>query len=144
MLHQARLVLLACAFLTAPAFAQEPGEETPEWRLVVLLRGHAAKCSIEGRLIHIRTQKQGESADIQAAFKEARACVDAELPKGRAFYREALQAAPGSKPVLARTYASWMTYMNTLDVPAETEEQDAAEAAFEAAISEIRAELDAR
>ena len=34
--------------------------------------------------------------------------------------------------------------MNTLDVPAETEEQDAAEAAFEAAISEIRAELDAR
>ena len=144
MIQQARLALLAFAFLSAQAFAEEPSGDAPEWRLVIQLRGHAAQCSIEGRLIHIRTRKQGESADVEAAFKEARGCVDAVLPRGRGFYREALQAAPASKPVLAKAYASWMTYMDTLDVPAETEEQAVAKAAFESAVSEIRAELDSR
>ena len=143
MKRQIASALLACAFLAAQAIAQEPSGETPEWRLVVTLRGAAAECAIRNVLLYPETQDRTNPKWIEAA-KKSRACVDAALPKGRAAYRTALQVAPTSKPVLAKAYASWMTYMDTLDVPLETEDQASTEAAFEAAISEIRAELDAR
>jgi hypothetical protein len=141
----AAAIACATAFLFPEyAMADDAYEKTPEWGLVVHLEAESARCAIDGRMLQIEMRKQGESADIDAAFRKSRACVDEALPKVRELYRATVQAVPGSKPVLAKAYASWMTYMDTLGVPMETDEQSAAKAAFEAAVSEIRAELDAR
>lgn len=138
------LFAVAASFWTSELKATEPYEQTPEWKMVIMLEGDSARCAIDNRMLLIKLREADRSASVDEAFRKSRACVDAALPKGREHYRSALQNAPDSKAVLAKTYAAWMTYMETLAVPMETEEQASAKAAFQATISEVKAELDSR
>ena len=51
---------------------------------------------------------------------------------------------PGSKSYLAKAYAAWLRYIDALGMLHDTDGQRSAEQAFDAAASEIQAELDAR
>lgn len=133
--------ILICA-MTYAAHAQDT--ETPEKRLVVMLRGYAAECAIRNGLDRAELPRDPTAAQVDKALEKSKSCVADKRPLGKADYQGALSKAPESKAVLANVYARWMRYMDALAVYYRDDQQAQAEQSFDDAIAQVEAELDAR
>lgn len=133
--------------ITAISFnlhAQSGTENGSEQRLVVMLRGLAAECSIQNSLLKADLPQNPSLHQVQTAEVKSSACAANQLPVGKVHYRQAIERAPASRSLLAALYARWLRYMDALSRYYDTDEQAQTEQQFEAAISDITAELHAR
>ncbi|WP_374607138.1 hypothetical protein [Thermomonas sp.] len=124
--------------------AGDSASDSPEARLITELRADAAKCSIDGQLAALEVPANASAKRIQQAGEVGLKCEAEMREKVKPLYRSTLEQAPDSRPQLTAMYAKWLNYLQALGNPFAQDEHRRAGEAFEAAIADLGAELDAR
>jgi hypothetical protein len=136
------VVLFALAVTQLALAAERPINNADD--MVIRLEGVSAQCSLDALRLRLAQPDAPSAKAINQGLESSHACVRDGLVKGKAIYQQGLAVAPEVKPQLARIYARWMDYMNSLASYYDVRAQDAAQHELKTAISDMRAEEDAQ